>query len=375
MAKSFKSVHAQAASLIARKTRLGTPKSKNSPYIHSQRTAYLYQTALKTFGNWLKYQADIPIIRATKQHAIAFLTMKQKNGISQKTLDTYRLAIQKALDIPIERLTASKPYRKKPRAIHPKLVRKLIHYAKDPIPPKSAILVESERDKNNIPQSATSTPKQPKNAILVESGRASSGSPAPSLAASSRHSSAFPPRFLHPSIHPDKLHGDPLICAILLAFACGLRSSELLSILPESQRPRSRARPLSPQIFAGRSGELYTVIGKGGLVRPVMVPFNLAFRLESIALQQPEILYIQGVRFVSYYFIPGGPFFSQWFGPWARTVTKTKMTFHSLRHAFAQQRLFKLAQLGFDHKTAMTIVSQEMGHFRPEITTTYMKLK
>jgi integrase len=106
-----------------------------------------------------------------------------------------------------------------------------------------------------------------------------------------------------------------------------------------------------------------------------MVPFNLAFRLESIALQQPEILYIQGVRFVSYYFIPGGPFFSQWFGPWARTVTKTKMSFHSLRHSFAQQRLFKLAQLGFDHVTAMTIVSQEMGHFRPEITTTYMKLK
>ena len=45
---------------------------------------------------------------------------------------------------------------------------------------------------------------------------------------------------------------------------------------------------------------------------------------------------------------------------------------HGLRHSYAQERMAEL-QASLSRDAALTTVSQEMGHFRPEITETYLR--
>jgi hypothetical protein len=46
---------------------------------------------------------------------------------------------------------------------------------------------------------------------------------------------------------------------------------------------------------------------------------------------------------------------------------------HGLRHNYAQQRMEELQSRGFYYSDALAIISQEMGHFRPDITEVYLR--
>ena len=46
---------------------------------------------------------------------------------------------------------------------------------------------------------------------------------------------------------------------------------------------------------------------------------------------------------------------------------------HGLRHSYAQERMRELQRTGMLRDRALETVSQEMGHFRPEITETYLR--
>lgn len=46
---------------------------------------------------------------------------------------------------------------------------------------------------------------------------------------------------------------------------------------------------------------------------------------------------------------------------------------HGLRHSYAQERMTELQNRGLSRDAALETVSQEMGHFRPEITETYLR--
>ena len=56
----------------------------------------------------------------------------------------------------------------------------------------------------------------------------------------------------------------------------------------------------------GREGNVYTVKGKGGLVREVLIPLQLAWELESRRLTQPKVVTDRGVRYTSQYDISAG---------------------------------------------------------------------
>ncbi|ESE42892.1 phage integrase family protein, partial [Shewanella decolorationis S12] len=43
------------------------------------------------------------------------------------------------------------------------------------------------------------------------------------------------------------------------------------------------------------------------------------------------------------------------------------------RHSYAQERMSELQNSGLNRAHALEVVSQEMGHFRPEITETYLR--
>lgn len=90
-----------------------------------------------------------------------------------------------------------------------------------------------------------------------------------------------------------------------IAHAAGLRAHELLTLARRDERAAD-PRPALDTKWQGRSGERYTVQGKGGLVREVLIPSRLAERLEATRRDEPARITDRGVHYESRYDIGGG---------------------------------------------------------------------
>jgi integrase len=130
---------------------------------------------------------------------------------------------------------------------------------------------------------------------------------------------------------------------------------------------------LHTQRFAGRAGEIYTVKGKGGLIREVLIPTDLAEKLEQHCLTEPRLIADREVKYRQYYGIGGGHYWSNSFSAASKRELGWSHGAHGLRHSYAQTRMDELQQQGLLYQTALEIVSQEMGHFRSNITEVYLR--
>lgn len=158
-----------------------------------------------------------------------------------------------------------------------------------------------------------------------------------------------------------------------IAHAAGLRAHELLTLRPIDEQPPD-VRPALDDKFTWRDGERYTVIGKGGLCREVQVPESLAERLDARRLDAPQPVTDRKVHYERCYAIGGGRNFSQSFSRASKSALGFSNGAHGLRHSYAQERMDELRDDGKRERThALTVVSQEMGHFRPDITETYLR--
>ena len=161
--------------------------------------------------------------------------------------------------------------------------------------------------------------------------------------------------------------------ATQIAYAAGLRAHELLTLQPIKNRAASEHRQWSSQRFVGKKGEIYTVIGKGGLIREVLIPSELANILETKRLENPILIKDRTINYIQYYAIGGGKNWSNSFSAASKRLLGWSHGAHGLRHSYAQQRMNELQQLGFLYPDALAIVSQTLGHFRPEITEVYLR--
>jgi integrase len=157
-----------------------------------------------------------------------------------------------------------------------------------------------------------------------------------------------------------------------IAHAAGLRAHELITLAPASERPADE-RPALESKFEGREGVLYTVEGKGGLCREVMLPKDLAERLEDRRFDEPKQVTDRGVHYEQRYDIGAGNLFSASFSRASERALDWSTGAHGLRHSYAQERMDELQSRGYDRDTALETVSQEMGHFRPDITEVYLR--
>jgi integrase len=155
-----------------------------------------------------------------------------------------------------------------------------------------------------------------------------------------------------------------------LAVTTGLRAHELLTLRPASERPMDD-RPADPGKF--REGVRYTVVGKGGLVREVSLPRNLAAELEARRLDVPIAVIDRRIHYRSFYDIAGGQAWSQSFSRASHSALGFSNGAHGLRHSYAQDRNREVQAILGEIQRAKIIVSQELGHFRPEITDTYLR--
>lgn len=158
-----------------------------------------------------------------------------------------------------------------------------------------------------------------------------------------------------------------------IAHAAGLRAHELLS-LRRTHRQLPDERPAHDMKFQGirETTISYTVCGKGGLVREIRIPTPLARRLESIRLAEPRTVRDRGINYQQFYGIGGGQAWSKSVGAASKTALGWSTGAHGLRHTYAQERMAFL-QRHLPRKDALRVVSQEMGHFRPEITEVYLR--
>lgn len=157
-----------------------------------------------------------------------------------------------------------------------------------------------------------------------------------------------------------------------IAHAAGLRAHELHTLQRIEERAPSD-RPALDSKFEGREGEHYTAQGKGGLVREVVLPGELAARLEERRLDKPQTVTDRGIRYESRYDIAGGQRWSNSFSAAANRTLGWSEGAHGVRHSYAQERMQELQNQGVSYEKSLETVSQEMGHFRPEITEVYLR--
>ncbi len=163
--------------------------------------------------------------------------------------------------------------------------------------------------------------------------------------------------------------------ATQIAYSAGLRAKELITLLPIEERPADSRRNKEPlnEKYKGRTGQRYSVIGKGGLVREVMIPENLAKQLEDRRLEQQREVIDRNIFYQQHYNIQAGRNWSQSFSRSSKQVLGWSNGGHGLRHSYAQERMDELRSQGLTWEYALEVVSQELGHFRPDITEIYLR--
>jgi integrase len=158
-----------------------------------------------------------------------------------------------------------------------------------------------------------------------------------------------------------------------IAHAAGLRAHELITLARRDEASPD-ARPADADKFIGRPDHTrYIVTGKGGLAREVSIPNDLAARLEALRLDQPRMVRDRGILYEQRYAVGSGQALSQSFSAASRVALGFSTGLHGVRHSYAQQRQYEASLLLGDPPRALEIVSQEMGHFRPEITEVYLR--
>lgn len=156
-----------------------------------------------------------------------------------------------------------------------------------------------------------------------------------------------------------------------IAHEAGVRAHELYTLLPRAERTPDN-RPALDEKFQGREGQIYTVDGKGGLVREVLIPNHLAERLENTRLDTAKEITDRGVNYTTHYDINGGHRWSASFSSASNRALNWSAGGHGMRHTYAQERMSEL-QKSMSYEKALEVVSQEMGHFRPSITEVYLR--
>ena len=158
-----------------------------------------------------------------------------------------------------------------------------------------------------------------------------------------------------------------------IAHQAGLRAHELLTLQKLEKNPAD-PRPATAHKFTGREGDnvAYSVHGKGGLTREIRLPLALSQQLEARAIAPVKIV-DRGVNYLQHYDLAGGNNWSSSFSAASDRALGWSSGAHGLRHSYAQERMHELQTTGLSQPDALETVSQELGHFRPEITKVYLR--
>lgn len=142
-----------------------------------------------------------------------------------------------------------------------------------------------------------------------------------------------------------KSQKEPNRLATEIAFAAGLRAHELLTLLPVQERSASNHRQWSPNRFSGQEGRIYTVIGKGGLIREVLIPESLSRKLEMQRLNSPITIKDREIKYQCYYKIGGGKSWTNSFSAASKRILGWSHGAHGVRHNWSNIKLIFISSI------------------------------
>jgi len=152
----------------------------------------------------------------------------------------------------------------------------------------------------------------------------------------------------------------------------GIRAHEVGTLGRHDEQPANE-REWRNDRFVGKDGVTYTVKGKGGLTREIKLSQETAQKLEQARKSEPDTVKDRGINYQSRYNIGTGQALSQAFTRASVKEVGWCAGMHSIRHVYAQGRMDKLQERGYTYQEAKEVVSQEVGHFRPETTEAYLR--
>ena len=156
-----------------------------------------------------------------------------------------------------------------------------------------------------------------------------------------------------------------------LVAVTNIRAHELFTIRPLAEQAVSPRNYVA--LYPDRKDWIpYTVVGKGGLHTLKMLPPALAEKLEARRVPEHTVK-DRGISYKSVYDLVGGNAMSKAFSRHSQQALGFSYGIHGCRHSYAQRRMDELKQLGLDRDMRLLTVSQEMGHFRPDITEVYLR--
>ncbi len=162
-----------------------------------------------------------------------------------------------------------------------------------------------------------------------------------------------------------------------IAYYAGLRAHEGFTIRPEFMVRQFNDRNWSEHMFKGRErGVFYIVKGKGGLQRRVMLPKDLAVRLQDLAFDRPRVVFDRerGIIYKDvHYDLGAGKNWSRSFARAAQKVLGWSRGAHGLRHSYVQNRMSELDAVRVSHRESLRAVANEVGHFSEKTTYTYLR--
>lgn len=160
-----------------------------------------------------------------------------------------------------------------------------------------------------------------------------------------------------------------------LAQDAGLRANALAGLRPIDAVPLSQHRQWDPRLFLGREHYIKYVVerDKGGLTHPIAIHPLLSAELESRRLEKPRFIVDRGVHRTQWYEIGCGHNWSESFSSAIQRATGSREGAHGVRHNYAQTRFNEIRKCGLSKSDSLKIVSEELGHFRPEITLYYFR--
>lgn len=168
-----------------------------------------------------------------------------------------------------------------------------------------------------------------------------------------------------------------------LAWHTGIRAHEAATILPLEEQGASKHRDWDTRLFTGMEEyRLYTICGKGGLIRCCAIPIWLSIELES-RRRAPKMVTDREIIYESHYEIGSGQSWSQSFSHASKNVLGFSYGAHGLRFSYCKRRLKELLVAFKSNKDksgssstiedALKVLSQEVGHFRIDILFYYLR--
>lgn len=151
---------------------------------------------------------------------------------------------------------------------------------------------------------------------------------------------------------------------IELAATCGLSPVDFFTIRPLNEQPESY-HPENEYKHFGQQGRHYSVKGKYGITREVIIPDDLAEQLEALRLETSKKVTDRKVSYTVHYQLSAGSKLSSAFTQASIRALGWSHGISALRSTYTYQRIKELQHHGASFMVAKKAVGYELGNVAP----------